>query len=592
MLTEILQIALLAQAIFLGQNGLNGNFTPVVLTPVISPSSGTYTSPQTITITDATPGATLCYTTDGSTPTGSSGSCTHGTTYSGGFSQALPVTVKALGTLASYINSSIASNTYTLGHTFTAASCNQTDVQSAVTSEQSSPLDGDIISIPVGTCTWTGTTGIAQSFSNSVTIQGAGAESSTSGGGGPVGTDQTEIIDNISGTPDVAFTTVAGKSLRFTGIALVQNGSSTRGANNGMLQILGASTAIQVDHCHFYTINGGVGFRIDGAIQGVSNFDYYESPSSSVTNDLAIHNGETWQGDTAGNGDKSWTDTDHFGSSEFFFVEDCRFYNGYVLDAHDGARYVFRYNTVTGDGSSAQQVTGHGLTDARGRAVRTVELYQNTFSTPTAIGNPTFSLNSGALLFWGNTISQYKGAIEADYTRKSNATYTYLAPPNGWGYCGTAFGPANWDENLDSTGYPCLDAAGRGAGDLLTGNFPTVCDSTTGCTTYTGTWPHQALDSVYVWDNAYTLPYASVNLIVVDASMYQDNRDYYQQFGTYGEPGSFNGTKGVGQGLFSAITSTCTLGVGYWATDQTALYVCNPANTWRVYYTPYTYPHP
>ena len=119
------------------------------------------------------------------------------------------------------------------------------------------------------------------------------------------------------------------------------------------------------------------------------------------------------------------------------------------FDAHDGARYVFRHNTVTGDGSSAQQVTGHGLTDARGRAVRTVELYMNTFSTLTAIGNPTFSLNSGALLFWGNTISQYKGAIEADYTRKSNATYTYLAPPNGWGYCGTAFGPASWDENLD-----------------------------------------------------------------------------------------------------------------------------------------------
>jgi hypothetical protein len=37
--------------------------------PVISPASGTYSAAQTITITDATPGATIYYTLDGSTPT-------------------------------------------------------------------------------------------------------------------------------------------------------------------------------------------------------------------------------------------------------------------------------------------------------------------------------------------------------------------------------------------------------------------------------------------------------------------------------------------------------------------------------------------
>ena len=75
--------------------------------------------------------------------------------------------------------------------------------------------------------------------------------------------------------------------------------------------------------------------------------------------------------------------------------------------------------------------------------------------------------------------------------------------------------------------------------------------------------------------------------------MYQDNRDYYQQFGTYGESGSFNGTRGVGQGLFSGISTTCTPGVGYWATDRSTLYVCGPsANTWAAYYEPFPYPHP
>jgi hypothetical protein len=78
-----------------------------------------------------------------------------------------------------------------------------------------------------------------------------------------------------------------------------------------------------------------------------------------------------------------------------------------------------------------------------------------------------------------------------------------------------------------------------------------------------------------------------------------ENVDYYEQFGTFGNPGSFNGTTGVGQGLLSARPSTCTAGpggntpgVGYWATDTNTLYVCNPTNTWTTYYKPYTYPHP
>ena len=139
----------------------------------------------------------------------------------------------------------------TMAATYTAASCNQAAVQAAITLEQATPADGDIIAIPVGTCTWTGTNGISQTFNNSVIIEGAGAISATSGGSSTTGSDLTAITDHISSTPDLALSTVAGKSLEFTGVALLQDSGRTRGANNGMAQILGSSTSVRVDHCHY-----------------------------------------------------------------------------------------------------------------------------------------------------------------------------------------------------------------------------------------------------------------------------------------------------------------------------------------------------
>jgi hypothetical protein len=85
-----------------------------VATPSISPASGSYSSTQTVSIADSTAGATICYTTDGSTPTtNGAGTCTHGSTYSGTFSQAMSATVKAVGSLSGETDSSVGSNSYT-----------------------------------------------------------------------------------------------------------------------------------------------------------------------------------------------------------------------------------------------------------------------------------------------------------------------------------------------------------------------------------------------------------------------------------------------------------------------------------------------
>ena len=64
---------------------------------------------------------------------------------------------------------------------------------------------------------------------------------------------------------------------------------------------------------------------------------------------------------------------------------------------------------------------------------------------------------------------------------------------------------------------------------------------------------------------------------------------------------AFTGATGVGSGTLANRPTTCTTGVGYWATDQGSwnklgasglFYKCASTNTWTLVYTPLTYPHP
>jgi hypothetical protein len=96
---------------------LDGGSSPLN-PPSISPASGSYASPQTVTISGPS-GATICYTTDGSAPTATvPGTCDAGsTTYSGPFSLTIPAggaVVEAISTESGQTNSSVASASYAL----------------------------------------------------------------------------------------------------------------------------------------------------------------------------------------------------------------------------------------------------------------------------------------------------------------------------------------------------------------------------------------------------------------------------------------------------------------------------------------------
>jgi hypothetical protein len=98
-----------------GGSGFGGVFkfsagivAPQVSPPAFSPPGGTYTSIQSVTISDSTVGSAIYYTTDGSAPTVSS------TKYTGAITVDASETIKVIAVAAGFSNSAIASATYTI----------------------------------------------------------------------------------------------------------------------------------------------------------------------------------------------------------------------------------------------------------------------------------------------------------------------------------------------------------------------------------------------------------------------------------------------------------------------------------------------
>jgi hypothetical protein len=81
----------------------------VAAAPTFSPTPGTYTSGQSVTISTTTPGATIRFTTDGSTPNG-----TVGTVYSTPISVPATMTIKSVAYLAGLTDSPVSTGTYTI----------------------------------------------------------------------------------------------------------------------------------------------------------------------------------------------------------------------------------------------------------------------------------------------------------------------------------------------------------------------------------------------------------------------------------------------------------------------------------------------
>jgi hypothetical protein len=249
--------------------------------------------------------------------------------------------------------------------------------------------NGDTITIPAGTFTWSNRVIITKA----ITLQGAGI-------------GNTIVKDNVQGTQLILWTLAAGQPSRMTGIQF-QNGGRSAQADSpmGVIRIAGNNetngATIRIDHCKFNQLNGVV--VLDTAI-GVVDHNI-----ASRDNIMFCVLDESWGGDTLQKGDVSYAAPTNFGSSQFTFFEDNDVTSTNTsntksfIDSYAGGRFVARYNTIHN-----ANFGGHGTeTSGRFRGERAKEIYNNTFigtNLNSIIGNT----RSGVMVLHDNTISGYQ----------------------------------------------------------------------------------------------------------------------------------------------------------------------------------------
>jgi len=313
--------------------------------------------------------------------------------------------------------------------TVSANSVSQSDVVAAI----GSAVDGDIVTVPAGTATWTRTLPVTKA----ITLQGAGV-------------GQTIIKDNASGTQFLYVTLVAGKLTRLTGIEF-QNGGRTpsAAAPGGALRIDGSNTngsQFRMDHCKWVDING---FLVTNTVVGV--IDHNDVIVGGPVYEWIYPYGSAWDGKTYGDG--SWAAPANFGSSQFLFIEDnnatctrttieCS-----LTDGFNGARFVVRHNQLNN-----WNVGDHGTeSPGRGRSSRAKEVYNNNFDCKNANKYP-IGTRGGVVLFHDNTVVRCGGAS----AQNSLDSYRMFEDFFPWG---GADGRNPWDKNNPGNAFATFTAA-------------------------------------------------------------------------------------------------------------------------------------
>lgn len=207
-------------------------------TPIFLPAAGTYTSTQSVTITDTTAGATIYYTTDGSAPTASS------IAYTTPIAVNSTETLKAIAIASEYNDSSITSATYTInitpasinvvsgsGQTTAYGSAFANPLEVIVKDANGNPVPGAVVNFAGAGLSFTGapaTTGSNGEASVTATANAIGSLTAVASTNGVTGTASFSLTATSLGTVSLpTFTPDAGT---YTSAQQVTISDSTPGA--------------------------------------------------------------------------------------------------------------------------------------------------------------------------------------------------------------------------------------------------------------------------------------------------------------------------------------------------------------------------
>ena len=377
----------------------------------------------------------------------------------------------------------IATNSW--GDIHTAASCSQSNVQTAINAS----VRGDTVSVPSGNCTWSNPISVTKG----IHIQGAGATST-------VITGNTSRFFAVTGDggdfrmTGFGFTGTAS----FAGIQIEGNFNSCRFDHLNIANLSNRAVAIGFDS----TFNSYYGYRTPYNKQKVL-FDHITFSSNSGQQFIMIYG--RWQ---------VWAEDDDYGTNNFVFMEDSTFtYNGVYgnnfIDTDGGGRFVFRNNTLK-NGSIFQHDFGSSPIRRGGRLQ---EIYNNILTCTGIAGCeawPAIAQRGGSGVYYNNTISGYSTSITSqiyrvDYNhgyiggghcsqtgslkacadfQKHCSAGTHLSCYDNGDCVGNGTCDADYFCSSDSdcgpvkciqidgsggNGYPCRDQTGRGKDDPTTG---------------------------------------------------------------------------------------------------------------------------
>jgi len=341
-------------------------------------------------------------------------------------------------------------------------------------------VDGDTITLPAGTFSWTSSPGITKA----ITLQGA---TTVTGAGGPNPTvnDVTIVKDDVPRNSTILSVSLEGNRVfRLTGITFAPGASQVNGSTDGAFHFSSPdlTARVRIDHCHFASLHQAKLIR-NSKVYGVADHNAIE-----VTGNSFPFNNEGAIAGSGENGNAAWADYPWFGTGKFFFIEDNTLVRqntmaNSLVDSFYGGRWVARHNYMVN-----MIPSGHGTESGAGRGQRANEFYDNTINMTVAWSGG--GQRSGTSLWHDNT---FLGRDSSNGSACNLSNYRET-PARGIQVPGTftvADGTCPWDQNDTEgngtyvEGHPpfLFDSGSPTSGTTISGSTGTFTDSTKNWTT-------------------------------------------------------------------------------------------------------------